>query len=237
MKKKLGIIGGLGPMASAQFLSLLTALTDAKRDQEHIEAILYSRPDTPDRTACLLGQSTESPLPNLLDTGKCLEQMGAKVLAIPCMTAYGFYDVMAETFSAELLHPIRETARVLSAHGIRTAGIMATDGTLQAGLFQAALEAEGIHCVVPMPKHQRIVMRMIYDQVKCGQPVSLRSFHAVANGLRQQGAERVILGCTELSVVQQQQAIGEGYLDAMAVLATSAIRACGYSVRPDYRLL
>ena len=112
-RKILGIIGGLGPMASAQFLELLTAMTDAAADQDHIETILYSKPQTPDRTAFLLRNSTENPLPDLIDSGKKLERLGAQVLAIPCMTAYGFYDALADAFQAKLIHPILKTAELL----------------------------------------------------------------------------------------------------------------------------
>ena len=228
MKKKLGIIGGLGPMASAQFMEMLTAMTDAETDQEHIEAILYSRPATPDRTAFLLGQSPDSPLPAMIETGKALEQMGAQVLAIPCMTAHSFYPQLRTAFRAELINPITGSAALLMQHGIKRAGIMATDGTLQVGLFQDALTDAGITPIVPDAESQRDVMRMIYEQVKSGIPADLETFHAVAHAMRVQGAECIILGCTELSVIRQQQKIGTGFLDAMAVLAVNTITACGY---------
>lgn len=231
MKKTLGIIGGLGPMASAQFMELLTAMTDAVTDQEHIEAILYSRPATPDRTAFLLGKSEEDPLPFMRETGLRLEQMGAEVLAIPCMTAHSFFPQLQAAFHAELLNPITGSAALLREQGVRRAGIMATDGTLQVGLFQEALSAAGIEPVVPDETHQREVMRMIYEQVKSGKPADLECFHAVAHAMRVRGAEYIILGCTELSVIREQQEIGAGFLDAMAVLAASSITACGYDVK------
>ena len=231
MNKKLGIIGGLGPMASAQFMEMLTAMTGAETDQQHIEAILYSRPATPDRTAFLLGRSPDSPLPVMIETGKKLEEMGAEVLAIPCMTAHSFYEQLQAAFRAQLINPITGSAELLKAHGIRRAGIMATDGTLQVGLFQHALNEAGITPVVPEPESQRDVMRMIYDQVKSGLPADLETFHAVAHAMRVQGAECIILGCTELSVIRQQQKIGTGFLDAMAVLAANTISACGYPVK------
>ena len=231
MKKTLGIIGGLGPMASAQFMELLTAMTDAATDQEHMEAILYSRPATPDRTAFLLGKSDENPLPFMREKGLRLEQMGAEVLAIPCMTAHSFFPQLQAAFHAELLNPITGSAELLRSQGVRRAGIMATDGTLQVGLFQEALSAAGIEPVVPDGTHQREVMRMIYEQVKSGKPADLECFHAVAHAMRVRGAEYIILGCTELSVIREQQEIGAGFLDAMAVLAASAIEACGYSVK------
>ncbi len=227
-KKKLGIIGGLGPMASAQFMSLLTAMTKADTDQDHIETILYSKPQTPDRTAFLLGNSKESPLPALLDSAQTLERIGAEVLAMPCMTAYSFSQDLQQAVRAQLIHPIVESAQLLAKQGCRKVGIMATDGTVQVGLFQKALTDAGIAFAVPEEKAQRLVMHMIYENVKKGQPADLDMLEAVTKHLRGMGAERMILGCTELSVIKQTQEIGSGYLDAMEVLAACAIQACGY---------
>ena len=88
--KKLGIIGGLGPMATAYFLQLIVEMTDACNDQEHIEVLLYSKPQTPYRTNFILGRSKEDPQPYLLEMGKSLTAQGAEVLAIPCITAHYF---------------------------------------------------------------------------------------------------------------------------------------------------
>lgn len=231
MKKKLGIIGGLGPMASAQFMQLLTAKTQAETDQDHIEAILYSRPQTPDRTAFLLGKTEESPLPAMLDSARMLESLGCGVLVIPCMTAYSFAHDLQTQCRAKLINPITGSAEVLRRRGMRKAGIMATDGTLQVGTFQTALRAVGIEPLVPEPETQREVMKIIYEDVKSGKPADMEQFHAVAHSLRARGAECVILGCTELSVIKQTQGVGNGFLDAMEVLAEGAIDACGYRVK------
>lgn len=236
-QKKLGVIGGLGPMASAQFLELLTSMTDAERDQEHIEAILYSRPQTPDRTAYLLGNSQDSPLPVMLDSAKTLESLGCEVLVIPCMTAYSFAAEMQAHCKARLINPITESAKLLKAAGKRCIGIMATDGTVTIGTFQKALEAEGIVPVIPDKENQREVMRIIYEDVKSGKPADMEQFHAVAHSMRAKGAECVILGCTELSVIKQTQVTGKGFLDAMEVLAAAAIEACGYRVKADVQLI
>ena len=233
MKQKLGIIGGLGPMASAQFLELLTDKTDAATDQEHIEVFLYSRPQTPDRTAFLLGHSQESPYPVLLDSGRKLEAMGCGVLVMPCMTAYSFYPQLKSDLCARLINPITESAAVLKRRGMQKVGIMATSGTLQVGTFQQALTDCGITPIVPDAANQAEVMSIIYDDVKSGKPADMERFHSVAHSMRAQGAECVILGCTELSVIRQTQKIGAGFLDAMVVLAECAIEACGYRVKPE----
>ena len=108
---------------------------------------------------------------------------------------------------------------------------MATDGTLQVGTFQKALTECGIEPIVPDAAYQAEVMGIIYDDVKSGRPADMERFHSVAHSMRAQGAECVILGCTELSVIRQTQKIGAGFLDAMEVLADCAIEACGYRVK------
>ena len=236
-KKTLGIIGGLGPMASARFLSLLTDITAAKVDQDHMEVLLYSRPQTPDRTAYLLGQSQENPLPLLLDTAQRLIQMGAGVLAMPCMTAYGFGAALSEQISVPLLHPIALTAQTLKENGVQSAGILATDGSLRVGLFQQYLTKAGVQPILPTAELQAEIMAIIYEEVKAGKPVDLERFFSVAHAMRKLGAQVLILGCTELSVIKQDQAIGKGFLDAMEVLAKAAVESCGYQVRSDFSLL
>ena len=88
--KKLGVIGGLGPMATAYFLQLLTQMSDAKSDQEHMEILLHSKPQIPDRTRFILGQSGENPLPQMVEIGVDLKSQGAEAIAIPCVTAHYF---------------------------------------------------------------------------------------------------------------------------------------------------
>ena len=90
--KKLGIIGGLGPMATAYFLERVTQMCDAKKDQEHIQIVLISNPAIPDRTKFLLGESNNSPLPLIIKSAEQLRTMGAEVIAIPCITAHCYYE-------------------------------------------------------------------------------------------------------------------------------------------------
>ena len=94
--KRLGIIGGLGPMATAYFLRLIVEMTDAKTDQEHIEVLLHSKPQIPDRTRYILGLSEENPMPELLAVGKSLTAQGVEVIAIPCITAHFFQKQLEE---------------------------------------------------------------------------------------------------------------------------------------------
>ena len=234
--KRLGIIGGLGPMATAYFLRMIVEMTEAETDQEHIEVLLHSRPQIPDRTKFILGQSDESPMPHFIEIGKQLVEQGADVIVIPCITAHFFRDALKEEIGCHVIHSIKETARYLKAEGIQQVGIMATDGTIQSRLFRDILEEQGIRCFVPGNAGQKDVMHIIYNNVKKGLPIEMGRFDRVSSELFSKGAQVILLGCTELSMAKRDHYLGAGYLDVMEVLARQAVIECG-TLKPDYEHL
>ena len=225
--KKLGVIGGLGPMATAYFLQLLVQMTEARTDQEHIEVLLHSKPQIPDRTRFILGQSREDPLPQMVEIGRELAGQGAELIAVPCVTAHYFQKKLEDSIGIPVVDTIRETALSLKAAGVTKAGILATDGTIESGLFQRAFAGEGISAMLPDRAGQQAVMQIIYQNVKAGQPVDSAAFWRGAEGLFGQGAPAVLLACTELSLVKRDFGLGEGFLDVMEVLARKAVLICG----------
>lgn len=174
--KKLGVIGGLGPMATAYFLQLLVQMTEARTDQEHIEVLLHSKPQIPDRTRFILGQSREDPLPQMVEIGRELAGQGAELIAVPCVTAHYFQKKLEDSIGIPVVDTIRETALSLKAAGVTKAGILATDGTIESGLFQRAFAGEGISAMLPDRAGQQAVMQIIYQNVKAGQPVDSAAF-------------------------------------------------------------
>lgn len=234
--KKLGIIGGLGPMATAYFLQLLTQMSDAGTDQEHIEVYMVSRPSIPDRTAYLLGESEESPLPEMAEAGKQLRRMGAELLVMPCVTGHYFHKEIERSAGIPMVDAIEETAAYLQERNIRRAAILATDGTIKSGLFQRAIERRGMECFIPDAAGQKEIMDIIYRDIKAGKPVHMRDFEMVSGTLRLQGAEVILLACTELSLLKRDYQIGKGYLDVMEVLAAKTVSVCN-KLKPEYREL
>ena len=225
--KLLGVIGGLGPMATACFMEQVTALTDAKTDQQHIPMLIYSCPAVPDRTDYILDSSRPSPLPAMLDIGNRLAQQGAGVIAIPCFSAHYFHDALSEGIPVPILHAVRETALHLKEQGVGAAGILATSGSIRSRLFQRELEALGIRPLIPSPRGQEDVMHLIYDNIKAGLPPEQERFLSLRRELAAQGAEALVLGCTELSLLNRYFPVGPGCLDAMEVLALQSILRCG----------
>ena len=231
LPKVLGILGGLGPMATVYFYEMLTRHTQAARDQDHIDVIINSRATTPDRTSYILGQSAENPFDIMAADAARLVTFGADVIAIPCNTSHYFADRLQGDIAIPLIHMPRETVAALAADGKKRAGILATDGTVRTGIYQRECAGQGVEAVVPGPQAQALTMSIIYDEIKRGESGSREKFAAIDRDLRSRGCDGAILACTELSVYKEYHGVSELYLDAMDVLAEESIRACGYPLR------
>ena len=234
--KTLGVIGGLGPMATAYFMELVTKMTKAGCDQEHMQMIVYSQPTIPDRTAYILKKNPNSPVPEMTRLAKLLEQQKVDAIAIPCITAHYFWKDVNEQVDTLVLNAIVGTAEHLKENGIRKVAIMATDGTIATGLLQSTLEGAGMEVMLPDPESQQGVMNLIYRDIKANRPPDMDLFRAISGKLHAEGAEAIILGCTELSLIKKSYDIGPGFIDALEVLARLAVLACGELV-DDYQCL
>lgn len=236
-KKILGVIGGLGPAATTQFMNLIIEMTDAASDQEHMDMVVFNAPSIPDRTGYILDHSQPSPKEPMIDIGNRLAAAGADFLAIPCMTAHYFYDAVQQQVNIPIIHAIRETALELQKNGITKVGLMATDGTVRTRLFHDAFASYGIEVISPSAKEQANVMHIVYDNVKAGVPADAERFFSASRELFDAGAQQIILGCTELPLVKHQFDIGSGFVDPMEVMAQKAILLCGVKLKDHYRNL
>lgn len=230
-KKKLGIIGGVGPLSTAYFLEVLTNMTAAETDQEHINSIILNHCSIPDRTAYILDSSAPNPVPVMQHDAQTLETLGCEIIATPCNTAHYFFDELQSAVKIPIINMIDETAEALKLQNAKTVGIMATNGTVFSKLFQNALEKRGIVPIIPNEKNQRLVMDIIYYNVKAGKPLEIEKFKAVTGEMRLHGCDRIILGCTELSVLKKEYSLDDYYIDSLEILCESAIVKCGYSVK------
>ena len=222
----LGIIGGVGPLATAYFMEMIIRNTPAKTDQDNIPMIIFNDPQIPDRTAYILGQSDQNPLTEMENVARWLENAGADYLAIPCNTAHFFYDGICDAVDLPVLSIMEETtkkvANVLGKKG--RVGLMATEGTVASKVFQDYLASSNIECFTPCEEDQKTVTSLIYDQVKANKPYDVDEFMRVANQLREDGADIVIVGCTELSVIYQDlQDKPEWMIDTLQVLSDRCI--------------
>lgn len=228
---KLGVLGGMGPQATQVFYQFVLDRTDAARDQDHLPAVILSDTGIPDRTAAILSGDTEGLYRRLLGDARMLEHCGCTVLAIPCNTSHYFADRLQGEIGVPIIHMLRETAAALSAQGKKRPGILATDGTIQMGLYHKECAAAGMEAVSPDPDTQKLVMSIIYDEIKQGEKGSRDKFAKIDRAIRRAGCDCAILACTELSVFATYHPLPSFYLDAMMVMAERAVERCGYPLR------
>ena len=226
----LGIIGGVGPLATMLLGEMIVKRTNAKKDQEHVNTVITNNTSIPDRTEFILDDSKPNPVPVMVSDAHKLKSIGAEVLAIPCNTAHSFFTEIQEGAGIPVLHMIDETAKHAADSGAKRVGILATTGTLTASVYQDACEKVGIVPVVPDKETQKLVMSVIYDDVKAGNRVASEKWNRIIQELDALGCDRIILGCTELSIVKRELDLGPMYIDSLMVLAESAVLACGYEL-------
>jgi aspartate racemase len=196
----LGVLGGMGPLATADFLHKLTTATPAGRDQEHIPLILYGDCTTPDRSASVLGTGP-SPLPQLLEGIRFLNDAGCATIAIPCNSAHCWYAEMAAASRIPVLHIVESSAGKVRRNDARTrsVGVLSTEGTHRMGIYRGCLEQLGFEVFSPTPQDfQELVSPAIAD-IKANRIADAeRKFDIAADRLLARGAEQIILGCTEI---------------------------------------
>ena len=229
-KQTLGIIGGVGPLATMFIGEMIVRRTKAKADQEHVHTIIDNDTNIPDRTAYILDKTKENPVPVIIEDAKKLASVGADIIAIPCNTAHTFYDELAKGSPVPVLHMIRETAKRAHDLGAKRVGILATTGTLTSRMYQNALQEFGITPVVPDASMKEKVMSIIYDYVKAGKDVTKEDWQPIEDAMLALHCDRIILGCTELSIVNRDLKLSKKYIDSLIVLAECAVLACGYEL-------
>ncbi len=225
---KLGVLGGMGPQATQLFYQWLIDHTDASCDQEHIPTLILSDTQMPDRTAAILSGKTDAVYHRLLSDCQLLINAGCTAIAIPCNTSHFFADPLQEAISVPILHMPRlaaaEAARRLGGQKGPVA-VLATDGTIQTGVYDRELEAMGLTPWHPDEKTQAAVMHLIYDVIKGGSTGTRGDFSAIDAAVRSAGCRLAILACTELSVYRQNHGLDNSfYLDAMEILVDECVR-------------
>ncbi|MCU6708563.1 amino acid racemase [Paenibacillus sp. J5C_2022] len=234
--KSLGVIGGMGPKATAVFFDKVIACTAAEKDQEHINMIILNHATIPDRTSVILGGRPELFLEAVAKDLKLLEQAGAAHIAIPCNTSHYFYEDMQAMTTVPIINMVDETLRLIYekyGSGSRI-GILATSGTVQSGIYAAGCGQYGMELYAPDEAMQARVMDIIYTNVKSNQDFSPDELEALIGELvTEHGCRCVILACTELSCIKLSSASEECSIDAMQVLVETSITRSGKRVRQD----
>lgn len=224
----LGVLGGMGPLASAHFMTRLTLLTPAERDQDHIPAILWSDPRIPDRGAARGGQGPD-PLSALVRGIRGLEAAGCGAIAIPCNTAHGWFDGMQAATRLPILHIIDAAAADLRRQAVPPGpvGIMGTATTLAMRLYQDRLDAQGWPCLQPNDAEMARLVTPAIAAVKANRVADAYAPLAeMVRLLHARGASAVVLGCTEIPLGIQAgpwESLGVPLVDTVDALARASI--------------
>lgn len=230
--KTLGILGGMGPLATADLYKKITVNTNAKTDQEQIHILIDSNTAIPDRTKCILTGS-ESPLPEMTNSIKRLEAAGSDFLIMPCNTAHYFYNDLLQIANVPILNMLNLTVNAIKTQfgTTKTVGLLATDGTLQSGIYDQYFEKTEINLVKPT-KHQNKVMDFIYEGIKKNNlTIGTEGLFQAIHEMEALGASIFILGCTELSAATDYYSFDDRFVDPLLVLAKESILQAGGSIR------
>lgn len=231
MKKTIGIIGGMGPLATADLFRKIILATDADSDRAHIRILIDNNTNIPDRTAAIL-HGGESPMEQLVASAEILERAGADFLIMPCNTAHYFHAQLQARTSLPVLNMLALTADHLASRGFTKVGLLATDGTIATGIYETLLHGRGIDIVKPDVNQQRLVMSLIYDDIKSGhQRTDPDHLRQMLCALQHEGAQTFVLGCTELPIAFERDTLGVPTVDPTNVLARSAVEFAGYPLR------
>lgn len=227
MEKVIGILGGMGPLATADLFKKITLLTRASSDREHLRVVIDSNAKIPDRTGAILSGGAD-PVPEMLSALRNLERCGADVILMPCNTAHHFLPRLQPETELPFLNMIETTvARCRALFPGKTAGLWATSGTVKSGVYTDVLAREGVSCVLPTEEEQAVMMDAIY-RVKGGETLrDAAAFDGLAASMRARGADFFILGCTELPIVYDMLHLSGDFIDPTAELARAAVLFCG----------
>ena len=206
MENTIGILGGMGPLATADLFRKITLLTDAARDNDHIRVYIDSNAPITDRTAAILSGGKD-PVPEMASALRSLEACGASCVIMPCNTAHYFLPRLQAMTKLPFISMLEATAKTCAAQNVR--------------------------CLIPDAGEQDVLMHLIYDIVKASRPLAPEegTWQRLLDALRARGADYFILGCTELPIVADTLPQAGPFVDPTAELAKAAIRFCGYRVK------
>jgi aspartate racemase len=221
--KTIGILGGMGPLATADLYRKIIEATPASRDQEHLHVIIDADPSIPERTTALLHGGPD-PTPLLIAGARRLAAAGVDFIIVPCNTAHAFLPRVAEAVPVPFVSMIEETAREVAGciGPDQAAGVLASAGTVATGLYQQALERFRRGALVPSEATQQGVTAAI-AAVKAATALAMPA----AEELIGQGARVLLAACTELPLILSQSVVPDPevrLIDPTGVLARAAVR-------------
>ncbi len=236
MKKTIGILGGMGPEATAYFYELIIKHTKAEKDQEHIKVVIYSNPEIPPRTDAILKKGP-SPTPLLVEGFRRLKDAGADFIVMSCVTAHHFVPEVREQVDVPFIHLLDEAVKWAQKEipEIRKAGLVASTGTVTSRLFHDAFGRAGIEVIAPEEEEQAQVTEAIFGKqgIKAGfsSGSPKETIVNIAKVLVARGADAIIAGCTEVPLVLKDTDIPVPLIEPLRITAQACVLEAGYKLR------
>lgn len=226
--KKIGIIGGMGPLATVDLFNKIIKYSSASCDNEHIPIIIDNNTKIPDRTRAIL-YGEEDPVKEMVKSAKTLENAGAEFLIMSCNTAHYFYERVKKEIHIPFLNMVEETAKYILKKdpAAKKIGLLSTTGTVKGKIYEKIFEKFNLEIILPSEEEREEIMYLIYGVVKKGNfnYDSLRTEKIIKN-LQLKGVKNIVLGCTELPIAMDMFKITGTFYDPTEILALSAIENC-----------
>ena len=233
MRKALGILGGMGPLATANFMTQVVESTEAQKDQDHLRIYVDCNSQIPARLPPLMGTPGDDPSPAMCESIKKLEAIGAEVIAMPCVTAHAFYNKIIGAASVQFLYMPEIVAKAcLNNFPQKKAGVLSTVGTAKFRILLDPMGELNVPCIEPSSSEQDEINRLI-EQVKMGGDMTKTAadFSKVLDSMIERGADYFVLGCTELPIIGNYCDKKYVLVDTTLELAKAAVVACGGTVK------
>lgn len=226
MENFFSILGGMGTMATESFVRLINHRTKASKDQEYLNYVLFNHATVPDRTAYILDREQESPMPYLLDDVEKQNLLKPNFIVLTCNTAHYFFDELQAATEIPILHMPREAANELIRQNTTgKVAILGTEGSMKAGIYEKEVRQLGFEAVIPDAQLQAKINHLIYHDIKESDYLNKELYYEIlAEAVARFDCEKIILGCTELSLMQEY--VGENeypVIDAQSILADQTI--------------
>ena len=232
MKKRLGIVGGMGSLAASWLFQRIVNLSNVKSDRDHLDIIIHNNTNIPDRTKAIVFNE-ESPLPELQRTMKFFENAGVEVIVLACMTSYYYYDELVKSSKVEILHPIAFVIdELLNSHRFKNQkiiGLIGSTGLIKSGLFQKALAPLGFEVLtLDDDQQEKYFTEPIYNNVKRGaiSNVIQDLFMQQIEIFQHRKVDLIIGACSEMPIFISQKKMKLPYIDVFELLANRVIKHC-----------
>lgn len=229
----LGVIGGVGPLATTLFLEFIVNHTDAKGDSEHIDLVLFHIPTLADDIGSFFSGSVNAdPLPRIIECIKKLEKESVAAIAIPCIILGYFYDEIVKSTNVGVIDIVEETVRHVASRNLKKVGLLASTGALKTNIFQKHLSEYNIEYVIPDEEYQNLLTKIVFEDLKAGRKADIREYDRLCSHVMNRGSKALILGCTDLSIISKEHGLDPNiYIDSLSALAKASVVRCGKNLK------